>query len=36
MADHRHIGNVGNAVTRLSVVASHHVPNMSGMMRLPW
>ena len=36
--------NVGNAITRLSmdwfdetsVVASHHVPDMSAMMRLPW
>jgi len=39
--------NIGNAITRLPgyqwtnldetwVVASHHVPNMSAMLRLPW
>jgi len=44
MADDRHIGNVGNAITRLPmdrfgetwVVAFDRVPDMSGMMRLPW
>jgi len=36
--------NIGNTITRQAmdrldetwVVASHHVPDMSAMMRLPW
>jgi len=45
MADGRHVGKYskchnsptnGPTVTKLWVFTSHHVPDMSPMMRLPW